>query len=404
MINVVSKRCLNDGCLKYPSCNLPNKITPLYCSEHKSENMIDIVSKRCLNNGCLKCPSFNLSNEKTPLYCSEHKLENMIDVKSKKCLNDGCKKRAIFNLPEEKIPLYCSEHKLENMVSTSNKKCLNDRCKKRANFNLPEEKIPLYCFEHKLPNMVNTINKKCQNNKCKNTAIFGFLNKKPQFCIDHKTTDTINLQLENKCSECENEFEHIIENTKYCNNHTPQQYCTIIKRLCKYCDMDNDLTHICKECINTQNKKEWSIVRHLRKNINTPFEYNSSKMLNGCSKKRPDIYFELQKHCLIVEVDENQHNTYQDTCECARINEIVNGIGGKSVIIIRYNPDTIKHKGKVIKILQKEKINTLINTIKEELVKAYETFIVKIIQLYYNDDYIDYKAIKEEDITDKVCI
>lgn len=79
------------------------------------------------------------------------------------------------------------------------------------------------------------------------------------------------------------------------------------------------------------NKKEWSIVRYLRKIIDTPFEYNSSKMLQGCSKKRPDIYFELNTHCVIVEINEYQHYAYKDICECSRINEIVNGIGGKSV-------------------------------------------------------------------------
>ena len=36
------------------------------------------------------------------------------------------------------------------------------------------------------------------------------------------------------------------------------------------------------------------------KNINTQFEYNSSKILETCSKKSPDIYFELNKHCVIV--------------------------------------------------------------------------------------------------------
>ena len=47
-------------------------------------------------------------------------------------------------------------------------------------------------------------------------------------------------------------------------------------------------------------------------------------------KKRPDIFFDLSTHCVIVEIDENQHNSYEDICECARINEIVNGIGGRS--------------------------------------------------------------------------
>jgi len=66
--------------------------------------------------------------------------------------------------------------------------------------------------------------------------------------------------------------------------------------------------------------------------------------------------------------DENQHNTYEDTCECSRINEIVNGIGGKPVIIIRYNPDIIKNNGKQQNIPQNDKIDLLVNTIKKELI------------------------------------
>ena len=127
-------------------------------------------------------------------------------------------------------------------------------------------------------------------------------------------------------------------------------------------------------------------------------------MLQGCSKKRPDIYFELYKYCLIIEIDEHQHCKYTDSCECARINEIVNGIGGKSIIIIRYNPDVIKNKNKKINIPTSERIDLLVKTIKDELVKDYDTFIVKIIQLYYNDDYEEYQPVKEEVITDIVCI
>ena len=153
-----------------------------------------------------------------------------------------------------------------------------------------------------------------------------------------------------------------------------------------------------------QNKKEWAIVRYLRKVIDTKFEYNSSKMLQGCSKKRPDIYFELNTHCVIVEIDEYQHNTYEDSCECSRINEIVNGIGGKSVIIIRYNPDIIKNNQKKVNITQSDKIDLLVKMIKEELIKTYNEFVVKIIQLFYNDNYEMYQQLKEEIITDKVCI
>jgi hypothetical protein len=138
--------------------------------------------------------------------------------------------------------------------------------------------------------------------------------------------------------------------------------------------------------------------------IDTKFEYNTNKMLNGCSKKRPDIYFELNTHCIIVEIDENQHKYYDDSCECSRINEIINGIGGKSVIFIRFNPDITKNKNKNLKLKLSDKIDLLVETIKIELIKSYLTFQIKLIQLYYDDDYDEYMKIKIEDITDKVTI
>ena len=55
-------------------------------------------------------------------------------------------------------------------------------------------------------------------------------------------------------------------------------------------------------------------------------------------------------------------------------------------------------------LLLSNKINLLVNTIKEELTKEYDSFLVKIIQIYYDDDYETYMDIKEEIITDKVCI
>lgn len=103
-------------------------------------------------------------------------------------------------------------------------------------------------------------------------------------------------------------------------------------------------------------------------------------------------------------IDENQHDTYDDTCKCTRINEIVNGIGGKSVIIIRYNPDTIRNNDKIVKINTSDRLDLLVKTIKEQLVKNYNKFCVKIIQLFYDDNYKDYKLVKKENITKLVTI
>ena len=362
--------------------------------------------KKCIYENCNKIPTFNLPTETRGLYCFEHKKENMINVKHKRCIHPNCNKQPSFNLPTETRGLYCFEHKKENMICVTVKRCIHPNCNTRPSFNLPTETRGLYCFEHKKENMINVNSKLCQHNKCKNDAIYGFINKRPQYCHKHKQKDMINLYLHNKCNvlDCENEYEFVIDNIKYCYQHHPNSAVeTILKRKCRWCDLE-ETTYVCNDCKKVQNKKEWSIVRYLRKQIDTQFEYNSSKMLDGCSKKRPDIYFELNKHCVIVEIDEHQHNTYGDICECARLNEIVNGIGGKSVIVIRYNPDKIKNNNKTIKIDQLTRLNLLVNTIKKELMKDYNTFVVKIIQLYYNDDYDEYKEIKKENITKVVCV
>jgi predicted ester cyclase len=406
MIDIKNKRCIFDNCNKGPVFNLPTETKALYCSEHKLPNMIDIKNKRCIFDNCNKGPVFNLPTETKALYCSEHKLPNMIDIKSKRCIFDNCNTRPVFNLPTETKALYCSEHKLPNMIDIKNKRCIFDNCNKGPTFNLPTETKALYCSEHKLPNMIDIKSKNCQHKSCKKDALFGIINKRPQYCSDHKLTNMINVVLENKCSiiGCDNEFTELFDGDKFCNRHIPEGKLNVVKRLCKYCDILENATHICNNCKKIMHKKEYSIVRHLKKVVKYGFIHDSSKMLNGCSKKRPDIYYDLPMHCVIVEIDENQHNTYENSCECARLNEIVNGIGGKSVIVIRYNPDTVRNKGKQLNINQIDRVNLLVDTINQELSAVYEQFTIKLIQIYYNDSYDIYQPIKTEDITKLIAI
>jgi hypothetical protein len=52
--------------------------------------MIDIKHKKCIYEGCKKYPNFNYENESIALYCNSHKLENMIDIKHKRCKTPLC--------------------------------------------------------------------------------------------------------------------------------------------------------------------------------------------------------------------------------------------------------------------------------------------------------------------------
>ena len=329
----------------------------------------------------------------------------MINIKDKRCIFDNCTKQPVFNLPTETKRLYCSEHKKPGMIDIKSKRCIHDNCNIRPNFNLPTETKALYCSEHKKPGMIDIKSKRCNFEKCKNDSLFGLINKRPQYCLIHKQPNMINLVLENKCSilDCDNEYT-LFNQEKYCNKHIPENLLNTVKRLCKYCDILEEAKHICNDCKKIMHKKEYAVVRHLKKVIDYKFIHDSSKMLNNCSKKRPDIYYDLLKHCVIVEIDENQHNTYEDKCECARLNEIVNGIGGKSVIVIRYNPDIVRHKGKPLNITQLERITLLVDTINKELMTNYDTFVIKLIQIYYDDSCDKYQPYKTEDITRIIAV
>lgn len=50
------------------------------------------------------------------------------------------------------------------------------------------------------------------------------------------------------------------------------------------------------------------------------------------------------------------------------------------------------------------RLNLLVKTIKTQLVKIPNKFSIKLIQLFYDDDYLEYKPVKKENITKLVSI
>jgi hypothetical protein len=70
------------------------------------------------------------------------------------------------------------------------------------------------------------------------------------------------------------------------------------------------------------------------------FTWNIDKKVeDGCSRRRPDLMCDLGYQVLIVEVDENQHDTYDCSCENKRIMQISQDIGHRPLVFIRFNPD-----------------------------------------------------------------
>lgn len=59
MVDVKSRRCVVDGCNRYPAFNVPGETQSSFCGVHKQPGMIDVHNKRCMHEGCITRPSFN---------------------------------------------------------------------------------------------------------------------------------------------------------------------------------------------------------------------------------------------------------------------------------------------------------------------------------------------------------
>ena len=73
------------------------------------------------------------------------------------------------------------------------------------------------------------------------------------------------------------------------------------------------------------------------------WETKDKSLPNDCGvKRRPDYFIDYGTHCLILEIDENQHKNYNKQCEISRLNEISTMVNDKPTIYIRFNPDSYK--------------------------------------------------------------
>ena len=245
----------------------------------------------CIGEDCKKQANFNFIGEKAK-YCATHKLDRMIDIKHKKCIYENCNKIPIFNYGGELTAKYCATHKLDRMIDIKHKKCIYENCDKRPTFNYIEESTAKYCATHKLDGMVDIVSPRCKTHLC----------------------DTI------------------VQNDKY-------------EGYCLYC-----FIHLFPDNPVSQNykTKERATVESVLNNFDNYTWITDKKVQDGCSKRRPDMLLDLGYQILLIEIDENQHEIYECSCENKRIMQISQDLGHRSVILLRFNPDGYLKDGKKI--------------------------------------------------------
>jgi hypothetical protein len=418
MVNVLQKTCAHKGCGRNPFFDALGETKGLYCATHKTAAMVNVLSKLCEHEGCLIHPTFNFLGQSPGVRCYKHKLAKMDNVVSKRCEHhEGC--RILFpgfNFPDQSKGLYCATHQKPGMVNVVEKQCAHEGCSTKPGFNVPDQTKGLYCAKHKKTGMTSIHGKKCQAAKCKRDAEYGKDEfHRAQFCVTHKPDDYVDVYAERRCEHegCTADYDLVydkadeqgaVEQHRACLAHAPPVCADALKRMCKYCDIREDVPFVCLSCRRRMHKKEYAVVRHLRRTIDVPFDathYDESPAVE-CTRKRPDIRFEMPTHDVIVEVGENQHRGYKESCECARISEIVGAIGGKSVVFVRYNPDTVRFGGTIRAVTAAERIDLLVETVKKELQNAPSTFSVRLVQLWYDGPVAVAK--QELDITSLVAV
>lgn len=131
--------------------------------------------------------------------------------------------------------------------------------------------------------------------------------------------------------------------------------------------------------------------------------YELRKIMKECFVRKkidanePNLFCDLPDRVVCVELNKQQHTIEKKTCE--RACEIVAALGGRPVVFIRYNPDSFKWKGKAYNAAQAEKVELLVNVIKDEITRKISGFEVKLMQLWYDDDLDEYTPCKIDDIT-----
>lgn len=409
MIDVVNKKCECNS--SQPRWNLPNlqpkfcvlcktegmiethrkkcfcnKVRPTFnfeglkaefCNNCKSDGMINVIDDRCFCKK-LTSPNFNYEGSK-PKYCFECKLNGMIDVRNPKCL---CGTRPSFNF-EGLVAKFCSKCKIEGMIDVNHNMCFCGKA--QPSFNFINITVAKYCIKCKLDGMV--IGKKsCFCKKCKKVQpTYNYEGQKAKYCFNCKEPEMIDVK-------------HIKCKTYLCSIRPQDKFEGYCLRCFIYNFPDRPISKNYKT-------KEYSVVEYI-KLIFPNFTWIADKQIqNGCSSRRPDLFLDLGYQIIIVEVDENQHDKYDCSCENKRLMELSKDLGHRPIIFIRFNPDgyidennkkisscwSITKKTGIIKIEHKKEKewNNRLECLKEQIIywtqsvnKTNKT--IEIIELFYN--------------------
>jgi hypothetical protein len=163
------------------------------------------------------------------------------------------------------------------------------------------------------------------------------------------------------------------------------------------CKITGITSNICNGCYNkitgknTRKEKEWSdyLDKHLGINGLLSSDKNL-RQLGGCQLYRPDKLYTDLNYVEVGECDEFQHRHSNGNYDCdeRRISEIYeeDGIIGKNMTVLRWNPDNYTPKEGLKKLSRKERLKVYVELSKKLREKTSHTDKIHIYYLFYSED------------------
>jgi hypothetical protein len=387
-----SRKCL--FCSKRPSFALPGEKAK-YCLEHAPKDVANVNAKMCEVCGKSQ-PSFGIKGKRAThcAKCAKTCNVKLYDLISALCNFDGCEKNATQGFLGDKNTR-CKKHREDGMVDVKNKKC--ELCKKQATFGIEK---PTHCKLHKTDDMndLRHDSERCSGYDdgyvCSKRATFGFDRAvKCKYHMEEGMKDLVSKMCI-VCNEKQPNFNFKNEPALYCNMCKKDKMIDVSHPQCVSCNLfqvhkKGDGCSYCNLDGNARKKtREMSVVNYLRsKNID--FIHDKSTGVAGskpgiCRNFRPDILIDCNTHFLVVEVDEDQHKVYAESCEVIRMLNIHESLGMRTVFI-RFNPDLFYFKEKRQNISDPERLELLNEMIQIHSILTPEKELT-VYRMFYDTD------------------
>ncbi len=150
----------------------------------------------------------------------------------------------------------------------------------------------------------------------------------------------------NHCGECKGSQICV---TPLCETSKNKKY----GDYCAFCFFSNPENADHPRMINYKSKEK-TVADFIIKTFSEITWIADKTVIDGCSKKRPDLFADFGDHIIIIEIDEDKHSHY--TCENKRLCQISQDVNMRPITFIRFNPDSyVQNKIKTLSPWKKDR-------------------------------------------------